>query len=95
LPLYHLYSGSLMHLGRNGEAVALLEQVVKIEETMLPKTHPDCLASQYALAIVYEENRQVVALLAQVVEIKRLKVPISHPSRVVSENALSYISQQL
>jgi hypothetical protein len=91
-----------MHLGRNEEreAVALLKQVVKIEETTLPETHPDRLASQYALAIAYEANGQVVeavALLAQVVEIKQLKLPMSHPSRVVrlSENALSYILQQL
>ena len=53
LPLYDLQARSLMNLGRNKEAVALLEQVVKISETTQPKTHPDRLASQHVLAGAY------------------------------------------
>jgi tetratricopeptide (TPR) repeat protein len=98
LPLYDLQARSLINLGMNKEAVALLEQVVKIRETTLAETHPDRLASQHALAMAYEADGQVVeavALLEQVVKIKRLKLPTSHPSRVVSENALSYFLQLL
>jgi len=78
------------------EAVALLEQVVKIYETTQPETHLDRLASQHELARAYQVNGQVaeaVALLEQVVKIKRLKLPLSYPSRVVSENALFYFLQ--
>jgi thioredoxin-like negative regulator of GroEL len=74
------------------EAVELLEQVVRIEETTLAEDHPCRLASQHALARAYQGNGQVteaVELLEQVVKIKRSKLYKGHPSRVVSEQLLS------
>ena len=50
--------------------MALLEHVVKVEETTLAEKHPDRLASQHALARAYQANGQVkeaVALLEHVV----------------------------
>ena len=52
----------------------LLERVVKIREQSLAGDHPDRLASQHALAGVYEANGQVkgaVALLERVVAFGR------------------------
>ncbi|KAG9228202.1 hypothetical protein BJ875DRAFT_335612, partial [Amylocarpus encephaloides] len=49
---------SLYNLGRDKEAVELLEQVVKIRGTMLAADHPDRLASQHVLAGAYQANGQ-------------------------------------
>jgi len=62
-------------MGKHKKAVALLEQVLAIQATALAETHPHRLASQHALAVVYEANGQAteaVKLLEQVVETKRL-----------------------
>jgi DNA-binding MarR family transcriptional regulator len=45
LPLYELQARILYNLGRHKEAVALLEQVVRIKWTTLAEAHPDRLAS--------------------------------------------------
>src|SRR5688572_7488676 len=45
--------------GRNREAVAMLERVVKTQEETLDKTHPDRLASQHALASAYLADGRV------------------------------------
>ncbi|KAL5312995.1 hypothetical protein ACEPPN_019421 [Leptodophora sp. 'Broadleaf-Isolate-01'] len=92
LPLYDLQARSLMNLGRNKEAVTLLEQVVQIRETTLAETHPDRLASQHALAIAYQANGQVaeaVALLEQVVQIRETTLAETHPSRLASQHELA------
>jgi hypothetical protein len=43
LPLYNLQAGNLKNLGMDKEAIALLEQIVKIQETTLAETQPDDL----------------------------------------------------
>ena len=45
--------------GRNREAVAMLERVVKTQEEMLDKTHPSRLASQHELASAYRADGRV------------------------------------
>ncbi|KAH8648187.1 hypothetical protein BGZ60DRAFT_423311 [Tricladium varicosporioides] len=45
LPLYDLEARSLLNIGKNKTAVALLEKVVKIREATLAKDHTDWLAS--------------------------------------------------
>ncbi|KAM3067116.1 hypothetical protein ACMFMG_011672 [Clarireedia jacksonii] len=92
LPLYDLQARSLLNIGKNKTAVALLEQVVKIKEAMLAEDHPSRLASQHALAIAYEANGQVkeaVALLKQVVEIKETTLAEDHPDRLASQHELA------
>jgi Tetratricopeptide repeat len=92
LPLYDLQARSLRNMGEHKKAVALLEQVVKIEATTLAETHPDRLASQHVLAIAYEANGQVaeaVALLDQVVAIHRTTLAETHPDRLASQHALA------
>ncbi|PVH68023.1 TPR-like protein [Cadophora sp. DSE1049] len=92
LPLYDLQAKSLMDLGMNKEAVALLEQVVQIRETTLPETHPDRLASQHVLARAYQANGQVVeavALLEQVVKIRETTLAETHPDRLESQHELA------
>ncbi|KAM0145413.1 hypothetical protein ACHAPG_011617, partial [Botrytis cinerea] len=68
--------------GQIKEAVALLEQVVKIEEITLAEDHPDRLASQHELARTYQANGQIkeaVALLEQVVKIEETTLAEDHP----------------
>ncbi|KAG4440379.1 hypothetical protein IFR05_004119 [Cadophora sp. M221] len=92
LPLYDLQARSLINLGKSKEAVALLEQVVRIRETMLAETHPDRLASQHELARAYQANGQVgeaVALLEQVVRIRETTLAETHPARLASQHELA------
>jgi hypothetical protein len=56
LPLYDLQARNLLDMGKNKEAVKLLEQVVKIRATTLAETHPDRLASQHNLAYVLRQT---------------------------------------
>ncbi|KAH6694346.1 P-loop containing nucleoside triphosphate hydrolase protein, partial [Leptodontidium sp. MPI-SDFR-AT-0119] len=94
LPLYDVYARSLRNLGRNKDAVELLEQVVKIEATTLAETHPSRLASQHELAGAYEANGQVVeaiALLEQVVKIEATTLAKTHPDRLASQQVLAVV----
>jgi hypothetical protein len=50
LPLYELQTRSLYNLGRQKEAVALLEQVVKIKRLEFHKGHPSRIVSEDALS---------------------------------------------
>ncbi|KAM0182352.1 hypothetical protein ACHAPF_001242 [Botrytis cinerea] len=92
LPLYDLQARSLLNIGKNKKAVALLEQVVKIRETIQAEDHPDRLASQHTLAGAYEANGQIkeaVALLEQVVKIEETTLTEDHPSRLASQHTLA------
>ncbi|KAM0130833.1 hypothetical protein ACHAO1_007614 [Botrytis cinerea] len=92
LPLYDLQARSLLDTGKNKKAVALLEQVVKIRETIQAEDHPDRLASQHTLAMAYEANGQIkeaVALLEQVVKIEEITLAEDHPSRLASQHTLA------
>ncbi|KIL83635.1 hypothetical protein FAVG1_13142 [Fusarium avenaceum] len=78
--------------GRVKEAVELLEHVVAVREITLMESHPDRLASQHALAGVYEANGQIaeaVELLEHVVRVKETILMESHPSRLASQHALA------
>jgi tetratricopeptide (TPR) repeat protein len=91
LPLYLLQARSLGNTGKNKMAVALLEQVIEIEGRTLAETHPDRLASQHELAIIYKANGQVkeaIALLEQVIEI-RGNLAETHPDRLASQHELA------
>ncbi|KAK8905606.1 hypothetical protein QC760_005530 [Botrytis cinerea] len=92
LPLYDLQARSLLNTGKNKKAVSLLEQVVRIRETILAKDHPDRLASQQVLAIAYEANGQIkeaIALLEQVIKIDETTLAEDHPDRLASQHALA------
>ncbi|KAH8702782.1 hypothetical protein GQ44DRAFT_778457 [Phaeosphaeriaceae sp. PMI808] len=92
VPIWDLAARNLGYMGHAREAVALLEHVVKVQETTLAETHPDQLASQHALAIAYDANRQTkeaVALLEHVVEVEETTLVETHPSRLASQHALA------
>ncbi|MCJ1425649.1 hypothetical protein MMC29_003549, partial [Sticta canariensis] len=86
----HALAGAYQANGQVGDAVELLEHVVKIEEK-LAEDHPSRLASQHGLAGAYQANGQVgdaVKLLEHVVKIQE-KLAESHPSRITSLRALA------
>ncbi|KAM0310604.1 hypothetical protein ACHAO8_007970 [Botrytis cinerea] len=92
LPLYDLQARSLLNTGKNKKAVSLLEQVVKIRETIQAEDHPSRLASQHVLAMAYEANGQIkeaVALLEQVVKIRETILAEDHPDRLASQHVLA------
>ncbi|KAH7374180.1 hypothetical protein BKA64DRAFT_714983 [Cadophora sp. MPI-SDFR-AT-0126] len=94
LLLYNLQAISMSGNGQVQEAVALLEQVVEIQKTTQPETHPDLLASQHTLAMTYYRNGQAkesLVLLEQIVEIEKTTLPETHPDRLVSQHELARV----
>ncbi|KAK3942096.1 P-loop containing nucleoside triphosphate hydrolase protein [Diplogelasinospora grovesii] len=78
--------------GQIRKAVALLKQVVAVQERMLAEDHPDRLASQHELARAYESGGQIrkaVALLEQVVAVRERTLAEDHPDRLASQHALA------
>ncbi|KAH7201437.1 hypothetical protein DER44DRAFT_443222 [Fusarium oxysporum] len=78
--------------GRVTEAVKLLEHVVKVQETTLAENHLSLLASQHALAGVYEANGQIkeaMKLLEHVVNVRETTLAENHPDRLASQHALA------
>ncbi|KAJ8104687.1 hypothetical protein OPT61_g10624 [Boeremia exigua] len=74
--------------GQIGEAVELLELVVKIKEAM-DERHPDRLISQHALAMAYSENGQLgeaIELLEHVVEETTYE---RHPDQLATQHNLA------
>jgi hypothetical protein len=72
--------------------------VVEVREKTLAAEHPSRLASQHALAIVYEADGQVhkaVALLQHVVAVEARTLREDHPSRLVSVEALADMRARL
>jgi hypothetical protein len=70
--VWDLAARNLGYMGDARRAVALLEHVVKVEETTLAETYPDRLASQHALVGAYDANGQTedaVALLEHVIAV--------------------------
>jgi Tetratricopeptide repeat len=87
--VYDLAARNLHDHGKIKEAVALLEEVVKIKEQSLAEDHPSRLASQRALAGAYKTNGQVkeaVALLEEVMKIQEQSLAEDHPSRLASQH---------
>ncbi|KAL5321236.1 hypothetical protein ACEPPN_012050 [Leptodophora sp. 'Broadleaf-Isolate-01'] len=98
LSLYDLQARSLMNLGRNEAARALLEQVIKIRETTLPKTHPDTLTTMSTLAQVLSSQGKYAdaeAMNRQTLEIKEEVLGKKHPDTLITmSNLASVLSSQ-
>ncbi|TVY86272.1 hypothetical protein LAWI1_G008407 [Lachnellula willkommii] len=73
-----------MENGQVEEAIALLEHIVKIKETLV-EDHPSRLASQNMLGRAYMENGQVeeaIALLEHIVKINEIALLEDNPNRL-------------
>ncbi|KAH7459857.1 hypothetical protein FOMA001_g19797 [Fusarium oxysporum f. sp. matthiolae] len=78
--------------GRVTEAMKLLEHVVAMREITLAESHPDRLASQHVLAMVYQANgriKEAVKLLEHVVAVQETTLANDHPDRLASEHVLA------
>ncbi len=79
--------------GQVKEAVGLLEQVVAIRRERSPKTTPDRLASQHALAIAYKANGQVKEAVGLLETSRRhsgeRRLAEDHPDRLASQHELA------
>ncbi|KAH7153371.1 hypothetical protein EDB81DRAFT_687534 [Dactylonectria macrodidyma] len=78
--------------GQIGEALKLLEHVVRIRETVLAEDHPDRLASQHELARAYRANGQIekaLKLLEHVVRISETVLAEDHSDRLASQLVLA------
>ncbi|KAM3077881.1 hypothetical protein ACMFMF_004300 [Clarireedia jacksonii] len=94
LSLYDLHARNLYNLGKYEKAVALLQKVVKIKETMLAEDHPDLLASQHTLAYTYIENLQIneaITLLEHIVKIRKTILAENHPHLLASQHELARV----
>ncbi|OJJ48680.1 hypothetical protein ASPZODRAFT_140947 [Penicilliopsis zonata CBS 506.65] len=80
------------------KAVKLLGDVVTIEAEVLAEDHPDRLASQYVLAVAYQDNGQVkeaIELLEHVVAIEAKVLAEDHPYRRSGPLLLSSMKENL
>ena len=80
--------------GRLREAVIWLSECYSWWQGHFPEDHPDRLASQHMLAIVYEADGQAsnaVKLLEQVVAIEGKVLKEDHPDRLASQHELARI----
>ncbi|KAK5049114.1 hypothetical protein LTR84_005537 [Exophiala bonariae] len=78
--------------GKDGEAVKLLEEVVRIREASLEDNDSDLLNSQHALARAYQfigQDRAAFAILENVVFRKANMLPEEHPHRRDSQHELA------
>ena len=90
LPLYELLALNFINVGPKSQAVELLEQVVKMRES-LAEHDPNRLQSQHNLASAYQENGQIekaVQILEQVVKFSE-DLPETHPHRLTSQHNLA------
>ena len=92
LALYELSAINLFDYGKIKEAVAVLEELVRIKTQTLAEDHPDILLSQHQLAGAYYLNGQVkkaVAVLEELVRIKTQVLAEDRPSRLASQHQLA------
>lgn len=97
LPFYDLQASSLIDLGRNEAARKLLEQVIRIRETMQPKTHPLTLATMKYLAAVLDRQGKYAdaeAMNRQTLEIREEVLGKNHPNTITSVYCLAYLLQK-
>jgi tetratricopeptide (TPR) repeat protein len=75
--------------GRIREAVCCYEERCRWSECQYAEDHPSRLASQYALASVYQDNGQIgeaVKLLEHVVAVEEITLAKEHPDRLASQH---------
>lgn len=60
LPLYDLHARSLLHLGKNTEAVELLQHVVQIDQAKFGKDHPSRVVSKKTLAFYLQRQQSEI-----------------------------------
>jgi tetratricopeptide (TPR) repeat protein len=90
--LWSLAARNMSYVGHAREAVALLEHVVKMQETTLAETHPNRLASQHQLANAYLNDGQItkaVTLLEHVVKMQETTLAETHPDQLASQHELA------
>ena len=90
LSLYQLLALNLTDVGPISQAVKLLEQVVKMRES-LAENDPARLGSLHHLAITYYSNGRIekaIQILEQVVKIGEY-LPESHPTRLAPQHELA------
>ena len=81
---------ALIELGRNDEAVGMLEHLVKVREK-LEIDHPNRLASEHNLSWAYLKTGrtdEAIEILEHIVKVEE-KLEIDHPERLASEYELS------
>jgi hypothetical protein len=86
--IWDLATRNLESIGHVGEAVKLLEYIVKVRETTLRETSPLQLHSQYTLAYTYDADRQIkeaIALVKHVVKIQKTTLAETHPDQLLSQ----------
>ena len=90
LPLYELLALNSTHVGAISQAVELLEQVVKIRES-LAENDPARLRFLHLLAAAYSMDGQIeraVPILEHVVKIQEY-LPENHPDRIAPQHELA------
>ncbi|KAF1967823.1 hypothetical protein BU23DRAFT_658013, partial [Bimuria novae-zelandiae CBS 107.79] len=78
--------------GRTKEAVAMVEHIVKVQETTLAETHPNRLQSQHQLGTVYWTDgriKETISMLEHVVKVRETTLVETHPNRLQSQHQLS------
>ncbi len=92
LLLYDIQALHLQSIGKAKYAVQVLEQVVKIRESIVGKDHPSRLALQNELVHACEANGQIpksVQLLESVVKIQVTTLSQDHSSQLASQYELA------
>ena len=100
LPIYRLYAISLKFLGDMPNFLKLQNQVVKIQEELLPAAHPDRLTSQLELARAYlangeeallgnEQAERAIEILEPVIKIQEEVHPSAHLDRLAFQHELA------
>ncbi|KAH6694332.1 hypothetical protein BKA61DRAFT_257548 [Leptodontidium sp. MPI-SDFR-AT-0119] len=92
LPLYDLQERSLTNLGKNEAAKALLQQILRIREEVLGKTHPSTLATMSNLALVLASQgkyAEAEAMNRQTLEISEEVLGKMHPETLATMNDLA------
>lgn len=100
MPLYRLYAISLKYLDDMPNFLKLQDQIVKLQEELLPSTHPDRITSQLELARAYlanaemaflkdEQAKKVIEILEPLIKIQEEAQPFDHPERLSSQHELA------
>ena len=94
LPLYDLQERSLTNLEKNEAAQALLQQVIRIKEEVLGKTHPSTLATISNLARVFLRQGKYAdaeVINRQTLEISEEVLGKTHPSTLATISNLALV----